>query len=302
MTLTPEQHAIRATGLGGADAAAALGLSRFKTPYQLYREKRDGIAPEVADAEAAEWGHILEPAVATKWSRETGREVIELRGYTRRSVDHPFMVGSIDRGIAPCRIETVNGRIVDAAVSEGLECKAWGFAGPEWGEAGTDEIPADVVAQVVHYLIVYGAERWHVALLHGARKFRRYVVERDPELIEMVIEGERAFWRMVEDGKPPPITTLADARLAWPRSTEREIEATPAVAEAVERLRQLKADAKRIDGELAALELTVKAHMADASVLTVRGVQVATWKTGKPRAGYTVAPQIEGSRTFRIKD
>ncbi len=37
--LTLEQKAIRQTGLGATDCAAVMGLSPYKTPYELWLEK-----------------------------------------------------------------------------------------------------------------------------------------------------------------------------------------------------------------------------------------------------------------------
>ena len=45
-SLTDEQfHEIRRSGIGGSDIAAALGLSKWKTPWALYHSKRGEIAP-----------------------------------------------------------------------------------------------------------------------------------------------------------------------------------------------------------------------------------------------------------------
>ena len=35
----PEWEKLRATGIGGSEAAAAMGLSRWKTPLRLWHEK-----------------------------------------------------------------------------------------------------------------------------------------------------------------------------------------------------------------------------------------------------------------------
>lgn len=275
MTLTAEQHAIRATGLGGSDAAGALGISPWVTPYQLYAEKAEGIARSPIDPAAAEWGHLLEDAVAEKWSRITGQPIARV-ATTLRSPAFPFMVASLDRAIAPC--EPIPGRIPGV-----LECKTSGFLNPdEWGEDGSDEVPQHYLVQLVHYLIVSEAQIGHIAALFNGRTFRRYVVQRDPILEEMVIEGERTFWQRVVDRNPPPVTTLADVKLRFPRSRDAEIEATPDVVDALAALLRLRRQAKELDTTMQWHELIVKAHMGDASALTVRGVTSATWRSSRP--------------------
>ena len=42
---TPEWHTFRKSGVGGSEVAAALGLSKWKTPYQLWLEKTTDIEP-----------------------------------------------------------------------------------------------------------------------------------------------------------------------------------------------------------------------------------------------------------------
>jgi predicted phage-related endonuclease len=49
--------------IGGSDIAAILGLSPYKTPLDVYLEKR-GLWEDGAAGEAARWGTIMEPILA----------------------------------------------------------------------------------------------------------------------------------------------------------------------------------------------------------------------------------------------
>ena len=51
---------MRKAGIGGSDCSAAVGLSRWKSPFMLWSEKTDRIIPSKA-GEAAYWGSVMEP-------------------------------------------------------------------------------------------------------------------------------------------------------------------------------------------------------------------------------------------------
>lgn len=50
-------------GIGGSDVAAILGLSKYKTPWDIYNDKI-GVGEEFSGNEATETGHIMEPRIA----------------------------------------------------------------------------------------------------------------------------------------------------------------------------------------------------------------------------------------------
>ncbi len=59
-TTTPEQHTtawdkLRATGIGGSEAAAAMGLDPWMSPFALFSIKAGLVEPRRA-GKAAEWG------------------------------------------------------------------------------------------------------------------------------------------------------------------------------------------------------------------------------------------------------
>ncbi|MGN5479491.1 YqaJ viral recombinase family protein [Cupriavidus basilensis] len=88
----------------------------------------------------------------------------------------------------------------------GLECKnvdgmAYRFG--EWGEPGTDEVPEEYLLQCQHYMTVLDYPEWHLAACVGGNKLKTYIILRDTELEEMLIEQEHAFWQRVQSGERP---------------------------------------------------------------------------------------------------
>ena len=69
--------------------------------------------------------------------------------------------------------------------------------------------PAVVTQQggsfLLYYMAVTGYAGAYIAVLIGGNTFKWKFVERDEELISMLIELETAFWNHVQDGTPPPL-------------------------------------------------------------------------------------------------
>jgi putative phage-type endonuclease len=97
--------AVRKQGLGSSDAAAAVGLNPYKSQLELWLEKtgRDSSLPKVdpQDEESpAYWGNILEPIVATHYTRRSGHRIRRVNAV----LQHPdpnltWMLANIDREV-----------------------------------------------------------------------------------------------------------------------------------------------------------------------------------------------------------
>jgi putative phage-type endonuclease len=195
----------RGTGIGGSDVAAILGLSKWKTPLQVYQEKRGELAPQEDNA-AMRWGRYLEPVVRQAYADETGHEVRVLDQMVRHPA-YEFMIanldGFVDPGNGPRRIfEAKTARTADG-----------------WGEPGSDQVPQPYLLQVQHYMAVTGFVVADVAVLIGGSDFRRYEVPEDRELQQMLVDAEAEFWQRVQRGEPPEPVTVADAIARWGRSS-----------------------------------------------------------------------------------
>jgi len=292
-------HAIRATGIGGSDAAPALGLSPWKSPLQLYQEKV-GEAPQFEGNEATRFGTLLEPIVREEYVRRTGRNVIFGQGVIR-DLERPWMLAHLD-GLC----DDGDRRVFEAKTARDDR---------HWGEPGTDEVPQAYLLQVTHYMIVARAEVADIAVLIGGSDFRIYTVQRDAQLCDLIIAGEAAFWDAVQRREPPPPTTLAEINLRWRNARPVAVELPPNVAKACERLREIKDAAAELDAEAERCESLVKMEMRDADTATIDGVPAVTWKQAKParvfdaKAFREARPEIAreyevekpGSRRFLLK-
>jgi putative phage-type endonuclease len=283
----------RRTGIGGSDVAAILGLSRWKTPLDVYLDKRGELPPQ-PDNDAMLWGRILEPVILAEFSRRHGVAVEKPDGVVR-DPQFPWMLASLD-GWAP---------EMDAVVEVKTARSADG-----WGEPGTDEIPAYYETQVAHYLAVTGARLAFIPVLIGAADFRVYQVERDDSFIADLFEAERAFWHdHVLAGVPPEPINAADAARLWKRDNGLAIEVAAEVADDVEELRALKVKAKDVGERIESIEDRLKVAFRDAAEVSHGGKTLATFKAQTRKSLDTkaltaahpdLAEQFRTESTFRV--
>ena len=97
----------RRKSIGGSDAAAVIGMSRFASPYTVWMDKT-GRLPEKEDTEAMRIGRDLEEYVAKRFEEASGKKVRRCN-YIIRNPAYPWAHADIDR-----RISSENA---------GLECK-----------------------------------------------------------------------------------------------------------------------------------------------------------------------------------
>jgi putative phage-type endonuclease len=283
----------RRAGIGGSDVAPILGLSRWKTPLDVYLDKI-GQAPEQPESEPMIWGTLLEPVILGEFHRRFGHEVQKPVGILK-DTDRPWMLASLD-GWAP-ELEAII-EVKTARTADG------------WGDDGSGEIPAYYQTQVAHYMAVTGARLAFVPVLIGAADFRTYRVERDERFIDDLVEAERAFWHdHVLAGVPPEPINASDAARLWLRDTGETIDVPAELADDVEELRALKAQAKEIEERVGSIEDRLKIAFRDASAIACGGKTLATYKAQTRKnldtkaltaAHPDLAEQFRTESTFRV--
>jgi len=179
----------RKLGIGGSDASVVCGINRYKSPVELWMDKTGQIPPQEA-GEAAYWGTQLEAIVRAEFTKRTRIEVSK-PNVILQSEEYPFMLANLD-GV--CEVPDVGACVFEAKTASAYKSGEW-----------EDSIPDEYMCQVQHYMAVTGYKGAYIAVLIGGNTFKWKLVERDEELISMLVELESAFWRHVEDGTPPPL-------------------------------------------------------------------------------------------------
>src|SRR6202047_754841 len=177
----------RRNGLGGSDCAAILGLSPWRRPIEVWESK---VHPESAvelDRDCLRWGTLLEPVIREEDARRFNVQVVApadlgtLFPNSKRWGDstiitgrYPWMLGMPD-GYLP-------------TVRTGLEIKTAGRKSEEWGEPGTDNVPAQYLLQCVWYIATTQTPAWNLAVLFAGSNLQQYRIVRDEQLESDTIE------------------------------------------------------------------------------------------------------------------
>lgn len=263
----------RRKGIGGSDVAAICGLSRYRSPMEVYLDKL-GEIPPIDDNPKMAAGRRLEPFIADWFAEDTGLKVWK-QNYMFRHPEHEFMFANIDRWLP--------------RLNAGLEIKNTSEYGrDDW--SGT-QAPQEYILQCNHYMAVTGADRWYIAVLIGGWDFQWRIIERDDELIKNLITVEREFWTNHVLGKvPPPYSHQDTDRLSemFPQSNSESVDLPE---EAYSIIQQLL-DARKVKNNAIMQEETaknqIKGMMGEAERAYWQGELAFTWKTGAR------------SRTFRV--
>lgn len=260
----------RRRGVGGSDIAAILGLSPYKTAYQVYREKRREVEDFNGNA-TTDWGKRMEPAIRQWYSDETGRTVRVPDKILYHS-KHPFLLASLDGFTDDKRLVEIK----TARSSKG------------WGEPGTDEIPDYYAVQCQHYMIVTGYEVTDVPVSIMGGSPSLYEIPEDKELQEMMIDAAASFWQRVVDGNPPDVTTYADAVQRFGRSASTgSIEAVNGVRIAYAGLKQIRSQITGLEAQEEAFKAQIIKFLGDnADTLTKDGLTIATYKLTNGRKSF----------------
>ena len=271
----------RMHGLGGSDIAAIVGLSKFKTPYDVWLSKQPGAPIEdERDKPWLYWGAVLEDVVAKEYALRTGAKIQRVNAQLVHP-DHHFALANIDRAVVNPEIRGnvrwLDGRLTTDRI---LECKtANGFAASVWGADGTDQVPDAYLCQTQWYMGITGARYADLAVLIGGSDYRRFTIEADAELFADLLTEAAVFWGLVEAGIAPDPQTVADAQNRWPQHLKAKTTmATAGAARAVQELADIKERMADLKEREDALKLTIMAEMQDAETLNDMGDPIATWK------------------------
>jgi predicted phage-related endonuclease len=277
--LTREQWlALRTSGVGASEAAAACGESQWCSAVELWARKV-GIMPDadLSEVEHVQWGNLLEPTIVRETCARMGVrlltihesiEALESRGLKvegivegrqlfLRSAEHPWMFTTLD-GIAHDPVTDTLGDIEAKSTSE--------FNRKDWDDGSA---PDHYRIQVTHQLAVAKPLAWGVlSCLVGGNKLRTTPrIERADAPIAAVIELERDFWRRVQAKDAPAADGSASSEAAikamHPDDNGLSITLPEEFVGIQARIEQLKAESKQRDDERKPLEVLVKAAIGD---------------------------------------
>lgn len=258
---------LRKLGIGGSDASVVCGISRYKSPVELWMEKTDQFHAQEA-GEAAYWGTQLEALVRTEFTKRTGIEV-EHKGVLLQSEEYPFMLANLD---GTCEHPDYGTCIFEAKTASAYKAGEW-----------DDAIPDEYMCQIQHYMAVTGYKAAYIAVLIGGNTFRWKLVERDEELISMLVELEADFWNHVQMNTPPAMDgSAASARFLaerFPDSIPKsQIVLPDTAADLIQQYDTACEQLEEITEQKQKAENKLKELLGENEVGTAEG-RIITWKS-----------------------
>lgn len=179
----------RRSSIGGSDAAALLGKSKYSSPYDVYLSKIGEDEPFDGNKHTR-YGHLMEPVISDVFEQESGCKV---RNCHRMIIDgeHNHIHANIDRQIVASGPEESTGI---------LECKA---TQPRVENEWIHNIDPAWYIQLQHYIMLFGYDYGYITW-ESDREFKFMRFEADPELHEFLKAEYKKFWEdHVLAGVPP---------------------------------------------------------------------------------------------------
>lgn len=276
----------RAEFLGGSDMAALFGVSKWKTPLQIWAEKtrRDAYREEdPAKTKVLARGKRLEPLVISMVQEDYGLDIVAVNeryqhpahGFLSVEIDFEWRVTQHALDMFPWLGDLEIGSIQNGEVKT-----VHPFVAHQWGESETDEVPIYYAAQSMTGLAVTGREVCLYATLVGVDDLIFYAVRRDQETIDAMMAKAVDFWtNYVQTDTPPDPETFEDLKFLYAKDDGGAIEATPEILEKLAEYAKLKEHGKDIEDRTDVLKFDIEAFMKPNAILTSNGKPVATLKS-----------------------
>lgn len=277
----------RQARLHSTDVSAILGLNPKRTGHTVWLEKNGRLEPWDGN-DATKMGNWLEPSILNIAESELGPLNRNVVCYAENA-DCPIAA-------------TLDAQLTTAPTV--VEAKSSGIVGPifgEWGDEGSDVIPAVYLVQNSVQMLCAEAELVHTYALLGGRGIVRYRINRDESVIAAITEQCERWWdRHIVKGIEPALTEPVPMEIVkrLRRQPSKTISLYPedlATVAEFEAARELKLSAEKSH---AAAQSKLIMLLGDAEAGTLPDGRTITYLQST-RRGYTVDETT--FRTLRIK-
>ncbi len=174
--------------------AGILGVSRFESPYRLWHRMK-GLVDFEGPKDIFDVGHDFEPAMAAMWRRRYPGWLLSPGEVQVTGDDFGFPFAcTLDRRARRGKAR----KVVEFKTTRHME---------DWGDLGTDQAPADYVAQVLAQMAFTGYTRHsaHLMVLGPFFEAHVYEIAWDADVVAVMIERCREFYASLEADEPPEL-------------------------------------------------------------------------------------------------
>lgn len=244
-------------------------------------------------------GHLVQtpPATRSLWSRVKWgvcQAAIEEMGAEGRRPEgvmlddaNPRMSSRVDMEISldlgttwePMVAKNVTGSMLDT----------WRNAVGEW------VVPEATILEAQHHMMVRGAQRLHIAAMFSGTTVRRFIVERDEELIAEIAHAGAQFWNRVDTNTRPKATTPGDQKVIArlnaiidPKEEILDFRGDSTIQQMLAERERIKAEQKALQAQSNALDAELRARMDGFAAALVSDTHQLRWvRTAAQEITYT---------------
>ena len=190
MPITPKQIEQRKNYIGASDIAAIMGLSPWRTAYDIWTEKT-GKLDDSKGTDATLAGQAFEKAILLLAEPQLGKLLLN----QFRVLKGTHLASHCDS------IVKETGRPAEAKLRRFDD---------GWGEPNTDQVPDDVIVQAQVQLLCTQKDFAHIIAVIAARawKVQLFIVPFDTQIADIVRESAEMFWDKYVLRDTPPDDSL----------------------------------------------------------------------------------------------
>lgn len=300
---------LRTKGIGGSDIGAVMGLNKYKSPLQVYKEKVEDYKVDLSDNANVKKGKVLEELILTQYVQPYFGKMgymVQKPEFMMINSNYPYFRANVD-GIGKNLTGVGDDHII-------IEIK-WvsEYAEVNWNGSEYCGVPASYYAQVQLYMLVTGAQKAYICALFDKNwEMHYYMIPRDELFIaKMKTLGEKFYNINMTMHIPPRIDVVLDKEDAveaiktLPKPTIDDDEMTKAVEKYIEvnaKIKELESYKSKINSLILEMALEGKrpsdhSHSVKMSVVTSKRFNSTRFKEEQPILYEQYCENSSSSRT-----
>ena len=204
----------RKTGIGGSEVSIILNLNQYKTPYQLFMEKKGNAIEHITNAAIEKGNRLEQPLIDVFYALHPDYIPIDTKHISLKSKEYAFMNANLDGAFLDENGEKVILEIKTTTIQNKKMLDEWGYWDKEQG-IWVERVPDAYYCQVLHYMATTGIKHAVIyAMLDfsykNGQETRETVIHYDESIddINYIIDEEKKFWKRLEDNDPPPFMKM----------------------------------------------------------------------------------------------
>ena len=246
--------------IGGSDVAAILGLSRYRTPYEVWDEKKNGNNPFTGN-QFTEWGTRLEPIIIQKFQDDNEVEVFD---NNKKFIhpDYPFL-GCHPDGLFKKKGET---KLLEVKTVGSNAYKHWG-----------NDLPLEYYCQVQHNMMVtFTKSAVFAYFVLDDRFYDEITINYDTEYIAKQMDFLIDWWTRYVEGDEIPTKIVTDYEKDSPEKSI--VEADEDALNAYNNLVTIKGKIKDLADLKDTYEVKLKEKIGEHTEMMHGLETLATWR------------------------